>query len=107
MVCLVEVVLEPGKRACPPLCNVSRGADRLECAAHPGYAGVGVPGELHHCGGRQRLSALLSNPSVSCFGRLSTLTPSLQQLSDQRLMLDPALTMLFLKARSVPPSARH
>jgi hypothetical protein len=40
------------------------------------------------------LSALLSNPSVSCFGRLSTLTHSLQQLSDQRLMLDPALSDL-------------
>jgi hypothetical protein len=26
----------------------------MRCAAHPGYAGVGVPGELHQCRGRQR-----------------------------------------------------
>lgn len=32
----------------------SADADRLRCAAHPGYAGVGMPGELPHCGGRQR-----------------------------------------------------
>ena len=42
----------------PTLFNVSRGADRLRCAAHPGVAGVGVPGELHHCGGRQPLADL-------------------------------------------------
>lgn len=44
MVRLVEVVLEPGKRACPP-CNTSRGASRLRGATYPGYAGVGVPGD--------------------------------------------------------------
>jgi len=38
---------------CPAPCNVSRGADRLRCAIHPGYAGVGVPGELHECSGRK------------------------------------------------------
>jgi len=52
MVRLVEVVLEPGKRACPPLATPA-GASRLRCAAHPGYAGVGVPRDLHHSLGRQ------------------------------------------------------
>ncbi len=37
---------------CPAPCNSSRWAGCLRCAAHPGYAGVGVPGELHHCRGR-------------------------------------------------------
>jgi hypothetical protein len=40
MVCLVEVVLKPGKRACPPLAAsavepIARGVD-----AQPGYAGL-------------------------------------------------------------------
>jgi len=52
MVRLVEVVLKPGKRACPPLATPA-GASRLRCAAHPGYAGAGVPGELHHLRGRK------------------------------------------------------
>jgi hypothetical protein len=32
----------------------------LRCAAHPGYAGVGVPREIHHFRGRQRLVRLAS-----------------------------------------------
>jgi hypothetical protein len=43
MVRLVEVVLKPGSRACPPLATPAV-ASRLRCAAHPGYAGVGCRG---------------------------------------------------------------
>jgi hypothetical protein len=57
MVRLVEVVLEPGKRARPPL-ETPAGASRLRCAAHPGYAAVGVPGDLHHSRGRQLVLCL-------------------------------------------------
>ncbi|MEA5417444.1 hypothetical protein, partial [Synechococcus sp. BA-132 BA5] len=48
----------------PTPCNASRWASCLRCAAHPGYAGVGVPGELHHCRGRQ-------HPSGSRMGRVA------------------------------------
>ncbi|MFN9546400.1 MAG: hypothetical protein ACK6AD_04925, partial [Cyanobacteriota bacterium] len=37
----------------PTPCKASRGTSRLRCAAHPGDAGVGVPGDLHHSPGRQ------------------------------------------------------
>jgi len=47
----------------PTPCNDSRGADRLRCSAHPGYAGVGVPGELHHCRGR-KLDTLDTRPEA-------------------------------------------
>jgi len=43
----------------PTLCNASRWASRLRCAAHPGYAGVRVPGDLHHSPGRGLGSELL------------------------------------------------
>ena len=46
MVRLVEVVLEPGKRTCPPLATPA-GASRLRCATHPGVAGVGDAGGYH------------------------------------------------------------
>ena len=53
MVRLVEVVLEPGKRAFPHIA-MPAGASRLRCAAYPGVAGVRMPRELHHFRGRQR-----------------------------------------------------
>ena len=38
--------------ACPTLATPA-GASRLGCVVHPGYAGVGVAGELDHIRGRQ------------------------------------------------------
>ena len=51
MVRLVEVVLEPGKRACPPLS--SAGAQRGGQLS-PGYAGAETSGNFHHCRGREQ-----------------------------------------------------
>jgi hypothetical protein len=39
-------------------------AGRLRCAAHPGVAGVGVPGELHHCRGRGLDDPVIDTPAV-------------------------------------------
>ena len=54
MVRLVEAVLEPGKRACPP-CNARRPEVRAPPRhPHPGYAGVGVPGWIFTTSGVAR-----------------------------------------------------
>ncbi|MEA5421954.1 hypothetical protein, partial [Synechococcus sp. CCY9202] len=71
----------------PTPCNVSCGADRLRCAAHPGYAGVGMPGDLHHCRGR-RLDG--DPPAV----RLGALRRQLQALGDDPILskIEEAIT---------------
>jgi hypothetical protein len=54
---LVEVILEPEKRACPPgrlaPCKASRWSSSLRCADHPDSAWVGLPGESNLARGRQ------------------------------------------------------
>ena len=60
------MVLKARVTGLPTPCNASRSASRLRCAAHPGLAGVGVPGELHHSRGRQpkRLRGGACNPGT-------------------------------------------
>ena len=64
MVRLVDVVLKPGSRACPPLATLAAVPGCLSCALYPGYAGVEVPRDLHHSGGRQRVRWLLAIHSL-------------------------------------------
>ena len=59
MVRLVEVVLKPGSRACPPLATLAAEPGCLSCALYPGYAGVEGARDLHHSGGRQRVGFLV------------------------------------------------
>jgi len=50
MVRLVEVVLKPGSRTCPPFS--SAGAESGGQFS-PGYAGAEASGNFHHCRGRE------------------------------------------------------
>jgi hypothetical protein len=65
MVRLVEVVLEPGKRACPPLSSAGAlSGGQLS----PGVAGAEAPGNFHHSPGlRTRVAAIVDYPLLGQF----------------------------------------
>ena len=73
MVRLVEVVLKPGKRACPPLATPAAGPAAWDARPTPATPGWGCRGNYTTAGDASELSRLLCNLKEQAVERLAQL----------------------------------